>query len=238
MSGFAETVAGGYAFEGASLDLGRGVQEGKLERDAAVRLPLATSNRHGLIAGATGTGKTRTLQLLAEQLSAAGIPVVAADMKGDLSGISQPGEPGGPAEKRAAELGQEWKPQGFPTEFLALGGIGPGVPVRATVSDFGPLLLAKILEANETQEGSLSLVFRYADEKGLPILDLADLRALLSFLDSDEGKADLKGIGGVSSATIGVLLRKLVQLEDGGGTGFFGEPQFEIADLLRTAPDG
>jgi uncharacterized protein len=238
MAEFGKTIADAYAFEGESLELGRGVHEGKLVKDAVVRLPLATSNRHGLIAGATGTGKTRTLQVLAEQLSAAGVPVVAADMKGDLSGIAQPAETGGPAEKRAAELGQDWQPEGFPTEFLSIGGIGPGVPVRATVSDFGPLLLAKILEANETQEQSLSLVFRYADENGLPIVDLTDLRALLTFFDSDEGKSELKGLGGVSTATIGVLLRSLVQLEDGGGTEFFGEPQLEIADLLRLAPDG
>ena len=238
MADFGKTIAEAYEFEGEALELGLGVHDGKLDKDAVVRIPLATSNRHGLIAGATGTGKTRTLQLLAEQLSAAGVSVVGADMKGDLSGIAQPGEPGGPAQKRAAELGQDWKPTGFPTEFFSIGGIGPGIPIRATVSDFGPLLLAKILEANETQEQSLSLVFRYADEKGLPILDLADLRALLTFFDSDEGKADLKGIGGVSPATIGVLLRSLVQLEDGGGTEFFGEPQLDIADLLRTAPDG
>jgi DNA double-strand break repair helicase HerA and related ATPase len=238
MAEFGKTIAEAYEFEGEWLDLGRGVYEGKVVEEAAVRLPLATSNRHGLIAGATGTGKTRTLQLLSEQLSAAGVPVVAADMKGDVSGIAQPGETGGPAEKRAAELGQEFTPTGYPTEYFSLGGIGPGVPVRATVSDFGPLLLAKILEANETQEQSLSLVFRYADQKGLPILDLADLRALLTFFDSDEGKAELKGIGGVSSATIGVLLRSLVQLEDGGGTEFFGEPQLDLADLLRVAPDG
>ncbi|HEU6444504.1 MAG TPA: helicase HerA-like domain-containing protein [Gaiellaceae bacterium] len=238
MAEFGKTIADAYEFDGESLDLGRGVHEGKVVGEAAVRLPLATSNRHGLIAGATGTGKTRTLQLIAEQLSAAGVPVVAADMKGDLSGIAQPGEPGGTAEKRAAELGQDWQPQGFPTEFLSIGGIGPGVPVRATVSDFGPLLLGKVLEANETQEQSLSLVFRYADEKGLPILDLADLRALLTFFDSDDGKKELRAIGGVSSATIGVLLRSLAQLEDGGGTEFFGEPQLDIADLLRVAPDG
>ncbi len=238
MTDFGKTIAEAYEFEGEALELGRGVHDGELEKDAVVRIPLATSNRHGLIAGATGTGKTRTLQLLAEQLSAAGVPVVGADMKGDLSGIAQPGEKGGPAEKRAAELGQDWTPTGFPTEFFSIGGIGPGIPIRATVSDFGPLLLAKILESNETQEQSLSLVFRYADEKGLAILDLADLRALLTFFDSDEGKAELKGIGGVSSATIGVLLRSLVQLEDGGGTEFFGEPQLDIADLLRTAPDG
>ena len=238
MADFGKTIAEAYEFEGESLELGRGVHEGELDQEAVVRFPLATSNRHGLIAGATGTGKTRTLQLLAEQLSSAGVPVVAADMKGDLSGIAQPGERAGPAEKRATELGQPFEPAGFPTEYLSIGGIGPGVPVRATVSDFGPLLLAKVLEANETQEQSLSLVFRYADEKGLPILDLSDLRALLTFFDSDEGKKELKGIGGVSSATIGVLLRSLVQLEDGGGTEFFGEPQLEIADLLRVAPDG
>jgi DNA helicase HerA-like ATPase len=238
MADFGETIREAYEFEGDSIELGRGVHDGELAREAVVRLPLATSNRHGLIAGATGTGKTRTLQLIAEQLSAAGVPVVAADMKGDVSGIAQPGEPGGPAEKRAAELGQAWEPKGFPTEYLSIGGIGPGVPVRATVSDFGPLLLAKVLESNETQEQSLSLVFRYADEKGLPIVDLSDLRALLTFFDSDEGKKELKTIGGVSTATIGVLLRSLVQLEDGGGNEFFGEPQFEIADLLRTAPDG
>jgi uncharacterized protein len=235
---FADTIAKAYAVEGEAIELGAAVLEGELHRKAAVQVPLAMTNRHGLIAGATGTGKTRTLQLLAEQLSAAGVPVFAADYKGDVSGIAQPGETGGPAEKRAGELGQDFTPTGFPAEFLSLGGIGPGVPVRATVSDFGPLLLAKILEANETQEQSLSLVFRYADEKGLPLLDLADLRALLGYLDSDEGKADLQSLGGVSSATIGVLLRSLAQLEDGGGTEFFGEPQFEIADLLRTAADG
>ena len=238
MAEFGKLVAEAYRFEGESIELGRGVHEGELDRDAVVRLPLATSNRHGLIAGATGTGKTRTLQLIAEQLSAAGVPVVAADIKGDVSGIAQPGEQGGPAEKRAAELGQDWAPTGFPAEYYSIGGIGPGVPIRASVSDFGPLLLAKVLEANETQEQSLSLVFRYADERGLPIVDLADLRALLTFFDSDDGKAELKMIGGVSSATIGVLLRSLVQLEDGGGTEFFGEPQLEIADLLRVTPEG
>jgi uncharacterized protein len=238
MADFGKTIVDAYRFEGESIELGRGVYEGKVAKEAVIRLPLATSNRHGLIAGATGTGKTRTLQLIAEQLSAAGVPVVAADIKGDVSGIAQPGESGGPAEKRAAELGQEWEPTGFPTEYYSIGGIGPGVPIRATVSDFGPLLLAKVLEANETQEQSLSLVFRYADERGLPVVDLADLRALLTFFDSKEGKAELKTIGGVSSATIGVLLRSLAQLEAGGGNEFFGEPQLEIADLLRATPDG
>ena len=195
-------------------------------------------NRHGLVAGATGTGKTVTLQTIAEQLSSAGVAVFAADVKGDVSGVGVAGEAGGPAEKRMTELGLPFEAAGFPVEYLSLGGLGPGVPVRATVTDFGPQLLAKILKANQTQEESLALVFHYADEKGLPLLDLSDLRALLTFLDSDAGQAELEGIGGLASSTVGVLLRVLVGLEDGGGTEFFGEPQLEVADLMRTAPDG
>jgi hypothetical protein len=195
-------------------------------------------NRHGLIAGATGTGKTKTLQGITEQLSAAGVPVFVADVKGDLSGLAAPGDPAGAAAKRAAELGMPYAPAAFPVEFLALGGLGPGVPVRATVSDFGPQLLAKVLKSNETQEQSLGLVFHYADEKGLPLLDLSDLRALLTFLSSDAGTAELEGIGGLSGQTVGVLLRALVGLEDGGGNEFFGEPMWDIADLLRTDADG
>jgi DNA helicase HerA-like ATPase len=238
MADFGEAIGQAYATEGAVIDLGRGVHEGALAPEAVVRLPLATMNRHGLIAGATGTGKTKTLQLITEQLSAQGVPVFVADVKGDLSGLAEPAEAGGPAEKRMTELALPFAPSGFPVEFLSLGGIGPGVPVRATVSDFGPQLLAKVLGANETQESSLALVFHYADSKGLPLLDLTDLRALLTFLDSKDGKAELEGIGGLSKATVGVLLRSLVGLETGGGTEFFGEPQLDIADLMRVAPDG
>jgi uncharacterized protein len=238
MSDFAATITEAYATEGAAIDLGRGVNDGQLVNDAVVRVPLSMMNRHGLVAGATGTGKTITLQTIAEQLSDAGVAVFAADVKGDVSGVSAPGEPGGPAEKRMGELGLAFEPRGYPVEYLSLGGIGPGVPVRATVSDFGPQLLAKILEANETQEQSLALVFHYADQKGLPLLDLADLRALLTFLASDAGKEELEGIGGLASSTVGVLLRNLVGLEMGGGNEFFGEPQLDIADLIRTAPDG
>ncbi len=235
---FGETIAKAYATTGAAVEFGQGVLGDTLVHEADVRVALAMTNRHGLIAGATGTGKTRTLQVIAEQLSAAGVAVVVADVKGDVSGMAEPGSADSPAGKRAADLGIPFTPTGFPVEYLALGGIGPGVPVRATVSDFGPQLLAKVLEANETQEQSLGLVFRYADQKGLPLLDLSDLRALLTFLTSDEGKADLTGIGGLASQTVGVLLRALVGLEEGGGTEFFGDPQLEIADLLRTAPDG
>ncbi len=237
VTALAASIREAYAFKGAALELGYGVYEGKLDAEAVVRLPLATSNRHGLIAGATGTGKTRTLQLLAEELSEAGVAVFAADYKGDLSGLLVPGAPAGKAAERMAELGLAYEPSAYPVELLSLGGIGPGVPVRATVTDFGPQLLAKVLGSNETQESSLELVFRYADARGLALVDLADLRALLAFLESKEGKDDLAGIGGVSKQTIGVLLRSLVQLEDGGGTEFFGEPQFEISDLLRTADD-
>ena len=238
MPDFAQTIADAYAVSGAALELGKGVLEDAVEPKAGVQVPLATMNRHGLIAGATGTGKTKSLQGIAEQLSAAGIPVFAADIKGDVSGLTAPGATDGPAPKRAAELGEPFEPKSFPVEFLSLGGIGPGIPVRATVSDFGPELLAKVLDANETQAQSLSLVFRYADDKQLPLLDLSDLRALLTFLSSKEGKVELEGLGGVSSQTVGVVLRSLTQLEDGGGKELFGEPQFDVNDLLRTAPDG
>jgi uncharacterized protein len=238
MSDFKDTIAAAYKADGPVVELGRGVHDGKVEHDAVVQVPLAMMNRHGLVAGATGTGKTKTLQLMAEQLSAQGVPVFVADVKGDVSGLAVAGEAGAVAEKRMTDLGLPFQPAGFPVEFLSLGGIGPGVPVRATVSDFGPRLLAKVLKANDTQEQSLELVFHYADSKSLPLLDLADLRALLTFLESDEGKAELEGIGGLAKATVGVLLRALVGLEDGGGNEFFGEPQLDINDLLRVGSDG
>jgi DNA helicase HerA-like ATPase len=235
---FAATVTAAYGTDGPAVDLGRGVHDGALDRAAVVQAPLAMMNRHGLIAGATGTGKTRTLQLIAEQLSSHGVPVVVADVKGDVSGMLVAGDPAGAGARRAVDLGVPYEPTGFPVELLSLGGLGPGVPIRATVSDFGPRLLAKVLGANQTQEQSLELVFHYADGKGLALLDLADLRALLTFLGSAAGKAELEGIGGLSGATVDVLLRALVGLETGGGTAFFGEPQLDVADLMRLAPDG
>ncbi|MGH8991798.1 MAG: helicase HerA-like domain-containing protein [Acidimicrobiia bacterium] len=235
---FGARIAAAYASEGAAVELGRGILGGSVQQDAVVRIPAAMCNRHGLIAGATGTGKTKTLQVLAEQLSALGVPVFAADVKGDLAGMSRPGEANEKVSTRARDLGVEWNPAGFPVSFLSLGGLGPGVPIRATVSAFGPQLLAKVLDANETQSSSLSLVFRYADDAGLPLLDLVDLSEVLRFLTSDEGKAELKGIGGLSSATAGVLLRKIGELEDQGAEAFFGEPELEVADLLRTTAEG
>ncbi|MFF9626676.1 helicase HerA-like domain-containing protein [Streptomyces griseosporeus] len=233
-----ERIASGYRFTGPALDLGALIWDGTCHPDAAVRIPLPMLNRHGLVAGATGTGKTKTLQLIAEQLSAHGVPVFLADIKGDLSGISAPGLPNDKVRSRAAEVGQEWAPAGFPAEFYALGGLGHGIPVRATVTSFGPLLLAKVLQLNQTQEQSLDLVFHYADSKGLELVDLKDLRAVVAFLTSDEGKAELKSIGGLSSATAGVILRSLTAFEAQGMGAFFGEPEFDTAELLRTAPDG
>jgi len=234
----ADSIAKGYAFGGPALDLGSVVLAGTAYPQAAVRVPLAMLNRHGLIAGATGTGKTKTLQLLAEQLSANGVPVVVADMKGDLSGLAQAGVPGDRVSQRAKDTADDWQPTGYPVEFLALGGLGSGIPVRATMTGFGPLLLAKILDLNETQESCLSLIFHYADTAGLALLDLKDLRALIQYLTSDEGKADLDAIGGLSKATAGVILRSLITLENNGGEVFFGEPEWEPADLIRLAPDG
>jgi len=163
---------------------------------------------------------------------------VVADMKGDLSGLAAPGTASDRISTRAAETGDDWQPAGYPVEFLALGGLGSGIPVRASMTAFGPLLLSKVLDLNDTQESSLNLIFHYADQAGLPLLDLKDLRALISFLSSDEGKAELEGIGGLSKATAGVILRALITLENAGGEVFFGEPEWEPADLIRQHADG
>ncbi|MCX4098115.1 helicase HerA-like domain-containing protein [Nocardia sp. alder85J] len=232
----ARGIAAGYEVGGATLELGAVVIDGVSDPGACVRIPMRTMNRHGLIAGATGTGKTKTVQGIAEQLSAAGVPVVLADVKGDLSGLAVPGEGGEKVLARAAESGDaQWSPSGFPVEFVSLGTEGIGVPIRAAITSFGPVLLSKVLGLNETQESTLGLIFHWADAQGLALLDLKDLRAVITHLTSPEGKADLKGIGGVSAATAGVILRALVNLESEGGDTFFGEPELEPADLLRTA---
>ncbi|MEU5092136.1 helicase HerA-like domain-containing protein [Streptomyces sp. NPDC021356] len=234
----ARRIASGYAFTGPALDLGALLWDGDCLPEAQIRIPLAMLNRHGLVAGATGTGKTKTLQLVAEQLSAQGVPVFLADVKGDLSGISAPGAANDRIRSRAAEVRQEWAPAGFPAEFYALGGTGHGVPLRATVTSFGPVLLSKVLELNQTQEQSLGLIFHYADTKGLELIDLKDLRAVVAFLTSEEGKQELRGIGGLSAATAGVILRSLTALEAQGMADFLGEPEFDTSEFLRTAADG
>jgi uncharacterized protein len=238
LSSEVQEIVAGYTFDEPAIELGVLMENGAPVPSAVVRIPMAMLNRHGLVAGATGTGKTKTLQLMAEQISAAGVPVFAADVKGDLSGIASPGQPNEKLLARTEKIGQDWQPRAFPVEFFALGGQGLGVPLRATMSSFGPVLLAKVLGLNEVQESSLGLVFHYADQAGLPLLDLKDLRAVLTHLTSDEGKAELKSIGGLSAATVGVILRTLITFADQGAEEFFGEPEFNTADLLRVTRDG
>jgi hypothetical protein len=229
----AQRIAAGYAVEGQALELGAVVIDGKTDPTAQIRIPLATVNRHGLVAGATGTGKTKTLQVIAEQLSAAGVPVLMADVKGDLSGLSRPGESSDKITARAKESGDKWEPSAFPVDFLSLGTTGIGVPVRATIASFGPILLSKVLGLNATQESTLGLIFHYAEQQKYELLDLKDLRAVIGKLTSDDGKADLKSLGGVSAQTAGVILRALVNLEAEGADTFFGEPELKPKDLLR-----
>jgi DNA helicase HerA-like ATPase len=224
-------VRAAFPSDAAGLTLGAPVHAGECLPEPLVRLPLAMVNRHGLIAGATGTGKTKTLQLLAEQLSAAGVPVFLADVKGDVSGIAAGGEPSDRVAQRARETGFRWTAAGHPVEFLSLTG-ARGAQLRATVSSFGPLLLAKVLGLNDTQTSVLTLVFKYADDRDLDLLDFADLRAVLQYL-SGEGAADLKDYGGMSKATVGVLLREMVELEQQGALAFFAEPEFDLQDLFQ-----
>ncbi|GHD83217.1 hypothetical protein CLV85_2020 [Salinibacterium amurskyense] len=230
-------VRDGYAFEGEVLEMGALVN-GDALAGVPVRIPVAMLNRHGLVAGATGTGKTKTLQVLAEQLSAAGVPVFAADIKGDLSGIATAGTSSEKLLERTDSIGQDWQPAASPTEYFTLGGMGTGVPIRATVSSFGPLLLSKVLGLNDTQESSLGLIFHYADQAGLPLVDLSDLRAVVQWLLSDEGKAELKNLGGLSSATAGVILRELIGFANEGADDFFGEPEIDTSLFLRTNAGG
>ncbi len=219
-----------------AITLGAIVHDDECHAEPIARVPLAMLNRHGLVAGATGTGKTKTLQLMAEQLSAAGVPVFVADIKGDVSGVAAPGEASARVTQRATETGYAWNATSFPVEFLSLTG-ALGAQLRATVSSFGPLLLAKVLDLNETQSSVLSLVFKYADDRGLLLLDFSDLRAVLQYLSGD-GAAELAEYGGMSKQTVGVLLREMVELEQQGAGIFFGEPEFDLMDLMRTTADG
>ncbi len=233
-----EKVRAGYAFSGPAVDFGALVTDGTAHQDVPIRIPLSMINRHGLVAGATGTGKTKTLQLMAEQLSAGGVPVFLADIKGDLSGLATPGAANDRITARATDIGQAWQGRSFPVEYFALGGQGTGIPVRVSVTSFGPTLLSKVLGLNDTQESSLGLVFHYADKAGLALLDIKDLRSVIQYLVSDEGKADLEGLGGLSKQTAGVILRELIGFQDQGAEVFFGEPEFDSDDLIKVAPDG
>lgn len=232
-----DEIRTGYAFEEPAIEMGALVN-GEADASVPVRIPVSKFNRHGLIAGATGTGKTKSLQVLLEQLSAVGVPIFAADIKGDLSGLAVPGESSEKLLERTESIGQDWRPQATPAEFYSLGGNGTGVPIRATVSAFGPLMLAKVLDLNDTQESTLGLVFHYADKNGLALVGLDDLRSLLQYLTSDLGKDELDGIGGVSKQTVGVILRELSNFADAGADVFFGEPEIDTAEFLRTDANG
>jgi DNA helicase HerA-like ATPase len=232
-----QSLSAAYGFTEPAVVLGAALEGTTVHADPKVRIPLSMMNRHGLVAGATGTGKTKTLQLLTEQLSAAGVPVFIADIKGDLSGLAVAGPPGDRITARATDVKWDWKPVGVPVEFVSLTGAG-GVQLRATVSSFGPLLLAKVLELNDTQASVLSLVFKFCDDQQLPLLDFPDLRAVLQYLTGPDGKSALSQYGGMSEATVGVLLRKMIELEQQGAEKFFGEPEFDVKDLLHVTPDG
>jgi DNA helicase HerA-like ATPase len=235
---FREAIAKGYTLSEPHLVLGGAMLGDEVLTQPHVALALSMLNRHGLIAGATGTGKTKTLQLMAGQLSDAGVPVFVADVKGDLTGLAAPGRTDdAKVAERAASLAWDYRPKGHPVEFLSLSG-ALGAQVRATVHSFGPLLLGKVLDLNETQTAVLSLIFKYCDDNALPLLDLADLRTTLSWLTSDEGKEAMRDYGGVAPATAGVILRSIVTLEQEGADTFFGEPEFDVDDLMRVAGDG
>ena len=239
LQGYAEQVRAGYSFTSPSMRLGAFLDGDTPVPGAPVGIPLGLMNRHCLVAGATGTGKTRTLQLMAERLSEAGVPVFVTDIKGDLTGLAQAGTSSEKLLSRCASIGQNWEGKAFPTELLTLGGRGEGVPIRTTITEFGPLLLSRVLGLNDTQASALQLIFHWADGQQLALIDLKDLRSVIDYLtNNDEGKEELKGIGGVSPATAGVILRELAALEASGGDVFFGEPAFNIADLMRVSMDG
>src|SRR5688500_16093634 len=231
MTAFDETFRAAYGFPDPSIDLAHVLRDGTPAADLPVRIPLRMMNRHGMIAGSTGTGKTRTLQLLAEGLSRAGVPVLLADVKGDLAGMAIAGEASERLAARAAGVGRTHTAEAFPVEFFSLTGTR-GTQVRATVSSFGPVLLGKVLDLTEVQQSVLAMVFKYCDDHRMPLLDFDDLRGVLNYLTTD-GKEELKTYGGMSSATVGVLVRKMVELEQQGAAKFLGEPELDIQDLLR-----
>ena len=241
LSAFASGIKAAYSWDVPAVTIGTLIEDGARVPGVSAAMPVPMFNRHLLVAGATGTGKTRTLQLLAEGLSANGSSVLLCDVKGDLTGLAEAGASSEKLLSRTTANGQAWAPSSFPIELLSLGGADsqfPGVPVRAEVSDFGPILLARALSLNTTQEQALQLVFAWADGQGLELVDLPDLRAVISFLTSDEGKDELATIGGVSKATAGVILRALTALESQGGGQFFGAPGFDTADLMRMDSTG
>lgn len=235
---FSAAIKEGYSFKGDSLLLGKAMLDGQLQSDLSISIPLKTMNRHGLISGATGTGKTKTLQVLAEGLSNTSVPVLLLDIKGDLSGIAAAGAAGDKINERIQAMGlSDYKSSGFPLELLSLSD-EPGTKLRATVSEFGPVLLSKILGLNSTQEGIISMLFKYCDDHRLPLLDLKDLTKTLQWA-ANEGKEELSGAyGNISPSSVGTIMRKVIELQQQGADHFFGERSFEVEDLMRISDDG
>ncbi len=230
---FIEVINKSYTTPLPSIYLGAGIFQGEIVGEAKVNLPLRMMNRHGLVTGATGSGKTRTLQLIAEQLSVAGVPVFMPDIKGDLSGMAKEGSANDKINERAKALGIKYTPSGFPVELYSLSG-KLGAQMRATVTEFGPVLLSKILELNDIQSGVLSVIFKYADDKNLPIVDFNDLKKVLNYLSEGEGAQEIKSdYGKISTTTSGTILRKIVALEQQGIHEIFGERSFDIQDLFE-----
>ena len=234
---FLSAINSGYQFKGEAVTIGRAMLNGEVVEGAEIKLPLKTMNRHGLIAGATGTGKTKTLQLISEALSNASVPVLLMDIKGDLSGIAAPGTSNDKIQERCKLLGIQYTPSACPVELLTLSN-QKGVRLRATVSEFGPVLLSKILGLNDTQGGLVAMIFKYCDDSKLPLIDLKDFIKVLQFV-SDEGKAELeKNYGKISTTSTGTILRKVIELQQQGADVFFGEKSFEVDDLMRISSDG
>lgn len=226
-----------YNVPGEFIEIGAAMYEGVCLNDCIVRLPIKTFNRHGLIAGATGTGKTKSLQLIAESLSKKGVPVLLMDIKGDLSGIAKAAQPNERIMERIHKIGMNYQPSDNSVEFLTLSK-QPGTRLRATVSEFGPLLISKVLGLNDTQQGIVALLFKYADDRKLPLLDLKDFKSMLNYING-EGKSEIQQeYGAVSSSSISTILRKVIELEQQGAELFFGEPSFEIDDLVRKDING
>ena len=234
---FCKNIQEGYNFKGESIILGGALYEDECQTGTLVKLPLKTLNRHGLVAGATGTGKTVTVQVLAEQLSQHGVPVLVMDLKGDLSGLAKPGQNNRHITNRHQSIGIPYTSEKMPVEFLSISE-EPGVRLRATVSEFGPILLSKILGLNDTQSGILSVLTKYCDDQMLPLLDLKDIKQLLRYTTSD-GKAVIEQhYGHISDASVSTILRKIIELEHQGADRFFGERSFDVNHLLRTDPTG
>lgn len=234
---FKEVLEKGYTHKGESLILGAAKLDGEVVPGTQIKVPLKTMNRHGLIAGATGTGKTKTLQGLAEGLSKASVPVLLMDIKGDLSGLAEPGQAESFILERSEAAGVTYSPQGFPVEFLSLSD-EKGTRLRATVSEFGPILLSKILGLNDTQEGIVSVIFKYCDDQQLPLLDLKDFIRVIQFV-TNEGKVEFEGsYGKMSTTSLGTIMRKVIELQHQGADQFFGERSFDVDDLMRIDQQG